>query len=368
MSNENDWNPCNSMGILSDCDVVLTNGDLQCIGIKYDKNYYDNPYLAYKEQPGINTYQRKVIETMGIPCVENKALVHSLFDDAAEGQPIPRVYWKAVAAIYSNLPYIEKENEKSLFERELREDIQKEIYKHEKDTYTKVIRNFNKLKPVENSFVENVARYFEEEIRNLTADYEMNTRSYHNSVLMTDEFYLETCYEKYDIQFRLMIFVAAREQQIYIGARNIFVSFNFAQAQSALNLVQLLVKTCNEKLMYNVQIYCEEFDINPRLFEIAKNSIETIVEMNYKLTGLEYGLFYDKTRVSVFIKKKETKNTKSKPRMFQITITYREYSKTPEAFKEIIKNPTPRKQWNFWCCELKYDPKCFNEKFQTIES
>ena len=215
MNSENNWNPCNSIGLLSDCDVVLTNGDQQCIGLKYDEKYCNAPYPTCKGQPGINTYQRKIVEAMGIPCVENKALVRSLFDDADEGEQLPQAYWSAVAAIYSKLPKIENQNKESDFERHLREDIQKEIYMHEKDTYDKVIRKFKKLKPVEKTFEGNVEGYFEEEIRNMTADYELNTRSYHNTVLKTDEFLLENYYEKFDIKFRQMIFVAEKEEKIY---------------------------------------------------------------------------------------------------------------------------------------------------------
>ena len=366
MNSENNWNPCNSIGLLSDCDVVLTNGDQQCIGLKYDEKYCNAPYPTCKGQPGINTYQRKIVEAMGIPCVENKALVRSLFDNADEGEQLPQAYWSAVAAIYSKLPKIEKQNEETDFERQLREDIQKEIYMHEKNTYDKVIRKFKKMKPDENNFEGNVAGYFEEEIRNLTADYGLNTRSYHNAVLKTDEFYLETYYEKFDIKFRQMIFVAEREQQIFIGTRTLFMSFSFIQAQTAMKFLQLLIKTCNEELMPIVKVYCEEFDINPKIYEIVSNSIKAIVELNYKLTGMEYGVALGKTKIGIVLKKQQTEDLKRKPRMLMITITYKEYLRSPEEFKEFLKNPKPREQWNFWCREQKYNPEYFDEKFQTV--
>ncbi len=364
MNNEKFFNLDYTIGLFSDCDVVLTYENELYIGLKYDEKECNAPIEACKG--GISIYERKIIEMLGIPCVENKALVRSLLDDSEVGEEIPNAYWKAIANIYSKLSEIKEKKEETEFETQLREDVQAEIYMHEKDTYKKVIRNFSRLKTIENNFEGNVARYFEEEIRNLTAEYELNTRSYHNSSFMTDEFCLETCCEKYDIKFRQMVFICEKGHKIYIGGRSFFMTFNFEQAESAIKFLILLVKTCNEKLKPMAKDYFEEFDINPRIYELVSNSIKPIVELNYKLTGQEYGLSYDRIRFTLVIKKKEIESAVLKPRMFLITITYKEYLRDSKAFKEFIKDPKPMKKWNFWCREQKYNPELFDEKFQTI--
>ena len=352
MDKVNDQNVLNTMGLLSDCDVVLTNEDQQFIGLKYDQNFYASPVQICKGRSGINVYQRKVLDAMGIPCVENKDLVHALFDSSDEGNTIPISYWSEVAKIYATLPKFEHIKEDSDFDNELCEDVQAEIYSHEKEAYEKVLKKFEKLKPEEKKIEGNVAGYFEEEIRKMAAKYKLNTRSYHNNDLNTDEFCLEINLEKFDIQFRQMIFVAENEQKIFIGGRTFFMSYDFSQAQFAMKFLKQLVKTCNEKLKPQVQIYCNEYDINPKTYEIVSNSINALVEVNYKQTGQKYGFWYDTTRITIALKKSEH-------RMYLITLTYKEYLRDPEAFKEFLKNPQLKNDWNFWCHEEKFVPEYF---------
>lgn len=361
MEQNNKWTLCHTMGVLSGCDVVLTGADNLFVGLKYDTEFCDSPYVLYKGNV-LNTYERKVIEAIGIPCVENKPLARELYVHVKESEQIPTAYWKVVAEIYSHLKKYEKPKDASEFEKEHDEDVQYHIYDLEASHYQKVIRNFKKQKTPGKAFKGNVAGYIEEEIRNLTADYELNTRSYHNTLLKTDEFYLETCFGKHDITFLQMIFVAEKEKQIYIGTRTLFMTFEFAQANSAVEFIRLLVKSSNEDLMKSTPIHCEEYDINPKSYEIALNSIKTIVDHQYKNSGKTYNLLHDTITVTLALKKEYSE----KPRMYLILITYKEYLKKPDAFKDFIKNPKPKRGWNFWCKEMKYNPEYFDEKFQTV--
>ena len=352
------------MGVLSGCDVVITNDNTQYVGLKYYVDFCDAPYVVCKGYE-LNTYQRKVIEAIGIPCVEDKPLTRSIFENVNEPQQIPRNYWIPVSKIYSNLEKYDKPRKETEFEKQLKEDIVYHVYEHEKNVYKKTLRNFRRRRHSEKKFEGNVTRYFEEEIRNLTAAYEINNRSYHNSVLKTDEFYLEICFDNYDISFLQMIFFVETEQKIYIGSRSFLVSFDYVQAEMAMEFVKLLIRTCNEELINDTRLLCDEYDVNPKEYEIALNSIKTIVELNYKQTGQEYGIFNDTTSVSIFLKKKDA-SFDEKSRMYIVVITYKEYLRNAAVFKEFIKNPKPQKQWNFWCRERKYNKKYFDKKFQNI--
>lgn len=119
---------------------------------------------------------------------------------------------------------------------------------------------------------------------------------------------------------------------------------------------------------------------------IAQNSITTMVEMNYNQNGYEYGFDFDKTCAMIYLKKKEisvedkatilalalqpiTKgNTLVKarkgPSMFEVLITYNEFLRHPDVFKDFIKGPKKLTKWNFWCKEMKYKQEKFEKKFQ----
>ena len=361
MEQNNKWTLCHTMGVLSDCDVVLTGADNLYVGLRYDTDFCDSPYVLCKGN-GLNTYERKVIEAIGIPCVENKQLARELYVNVKETEQMPAAYWNVVAEVYSHLKKFKEQKEASEFESQHTEDVQEHIYSLETRHYQKVIRNFKKEKTPRKFSKEDVARYIGEEIRNLAADYELNTRSYHNSVLKTDEFYLETCFEKFNIKFLQMIFVAEKEEQIYIGTRTFFMAFEFAQANSAVKFIRLLVKSSNEDLMKSTRIHCEEYDVNPKTYEIALNSIKTIVDHQYKNSGKTYNLFHDTTMATIALKKEDSECENKKPRMYLILITYKEYLKKPEAFKDFLKNPKPKRCWNFWCKEMKFDRRYFKKE------
>ena len=83
-----------------------------------------------------------------------------------------------------------------------------------------------------------------------------------------------------------------------------------------------------------------------------------MVEVNYSQNGYEYGFDFDKTVFILYLKKNEK-------RMFEILITYNEFLRAPDIFKDFIKAPKKLNNWNFWCKELKYRQKKFDKKFQT---
>lgn len=135
--------------------------------------------------------------------------------------------------------------------------------------------------------------------------------------------------------------------------------FDYSEAKVALGFVKALVEAWKGVLWNDAQKFIEEFEINPRLFDIAQNSIRTMVEMNYNQNAYEYGFDFDKTCAIIYLKKKEiseedkaaikalgfqpilkpgTPAKASKgPRMYEVLIAYNEFLRHPIVFKDFIK-------------------------------
>ena len=87
--------------------------------------------------------------------------------------------------------------------------------------------------------------------------------------------------------------------------------------------------------------------------DITKNSIKTMLEMNYNYSGIEYGINDSmKTQVMVYLQ-----DINDNAKMFEVCITYNEFSRNPDAFKKFIEEPKVQKKWNFWSRRKKYNQK-----------
>ena len=105
MEQNNKWTLCHTMGVLSGCDVVLTGADNLYVGLRYDTDFCDSPYVLCKGQ-GLNAYERKVIEAIGIPCVEHKPLARELYLNVKETEQMPAAYWNpAILGFRENFAY-----------------------------------------------------------------------------------------------------------------------------------------------------------------------------------------------------------------------------------------------------------------------
>lgn len=361
------WRSLNHViGVISQCDVILRCKDELFIGLYYNTD---------------------VAEINGIPCVDNQLLARTLYYELKEGEIIPSKYVNAVVTVYSKLDKFKNIKEKSEFYVQLNNDALAKIYNLEKTVYRQVERRYFKNKNVCESLYEwEVNKYFSEELRIVAEDNELNFRTFHNAAYKTDEFYLETYFEKYDLDFWQLVFVSEKDKKIYVGSKTFFHLFDFSEADVALGFVKALVEAWKSVLWRNAQKFIEEFEINPRLFDIAQNSIITMVEMNYNQNGYEYGFYFDKTCAIIFLKKKEisvedkatilaltvqpiTKGNalvkaRKGPRMFEVLITYNEFLRHPDVFKDFIKEPKKLTKWNFWCKEMKYKQEKFEKKFQ----
>lgn len=385
------WRSLNHVvGVISKCDVILKCGDELFVGLCYDSEIAESPVVVCKGSWDFNYYLTKVAEMSGIICVDNQPLTRVLYEELKEGDVIPALYFHAVADIYLQLDKFKNPQVTTEFYEKLNKDVHKKIYILENKVYRKVERKFLKNKNIRIHIYEgDVTKYFLEELRKLAEDNMLNYRTLHNAAYKTDEFYFESCLEKYNIDFWQLIFISQQDKKIYVGSKTLFRLFDFSEADIVLGFVKALVKAWKEELWKYAQQFCEEFEINPRLYEIANNSIKTMVEINYNQNGYEYGLNFDTTCVMVYLKKKEDSKQSEKEimikavtqileselgervskeqKMYEILITYNEFLRHPDVFKNFLKTPKRLSKWNFWCKEKKYNQKMFDKKFQTIE-
>lgn len=382
------WQSLNHViGVISQCDVILRCKDELFIGLYYDTDVADSPVVVCKCRWDFNYYLTKVAEINGIPCVDNQPLTRALYEEVKEGDIIPSKYIRSVAVVYSNLGKFKNIKEESSFYEQLNNDALAKIYNLEKTVYRQIERRYFKNKKVCDSLYEgDVVRYFTEELRILAEDNALNFRTFHSAAYKSDEFYLETYFEKYDLDFWQLVFVSEKDKKIYVGSKTFFHLFDISEAEVALGFIKALVEAWKSVLWRDAQKFIEEFEINPRLFDIAQNSITTMVEMNYNQNGYEYGFDFDKTCAMIYLKKKEisvedkatilalavqpiTKGNalvkaRKGPRMFEVLITYNEFLRHPDVFKDFIKEPKKLTKWNFWCKEMKYKQEKFEKKFQ----
>lgn len=377
------WRSLNHViGVISKCDVILKCENKYFVGLYYKDGVVDAPCVVCKGNWNFNNYYvDKLAKMNGVPCIENRPLARELYTNLKEGDILPREYFTVVATVYHELDKFKNKSEESEFEKQLYDDAMEQIYSLEKRVYREVERKYFKNKnPCNHSLEGDVAKYFADELRILAKDNELNFRTLFNAEHKTDEFYLELYLEEYDLDFWQLVFVSDKEKKIYVGSKTFYKLFEFSEADIALGFVKALVDAWKETLFVDVKKFMDEFEINPRLYDIAKNSIKTMVETNYIQNGYEYGFYFDKTVFELYLNKKEIpkenlrttnlnselndKNSKGK-RMFEIVITYKEFLRAPNIFKDFIKAPKKFSKWNFWCKELKYKQERFDKKFQT---
>ena len=352
------------LSVINKCDVIIKNGQEQFVGLYYDRVRCDRPIVLFKCDWGLNYYLSKALELMPVPCVEQKLLARALFNNTKEGDFIDTIYISAVATIYESLPdfNVEREN----FDEELNNDVLLQLYQLEKDICKRAEKKFWKQKiknQTEEKSVDTVREMLQKKVSELAAKYEMDYRIIHNASQSTDEFYLESEVEEHNFDLWIVVMLSTKDQKIYVGNRAIFQSFEMENVEVACEYIKALAETTCTDLVQKINQYCDEFKINPRLYDIAENTLKTMLKMNYNWNGIEYGFYgSNKTAFMTYLRDQDDPS-----RMYEICITYNELLRNPDAFKKLIENPKVVRKWNFWSRRKKYRKELFDEKFQTIE-
>ena len=359
------------LSVIIRCDVIIKNGQEQFVGLYYDRVRFDRPIVLFKCDWGLNYYLSKALELMSVPCVEQKLLARALFNNTKEGDFIDTIYFSEVASIYRNLPAFSDEKED--FDEELNNDVLHQLYQLEKDICKRAEKKFWK-KRIKNQIVkhikiqinavsdDNVREELQKSISELAARYEMDYRIIHNASQSTDEYYLESEVEEHNFDLWIMVMLSTKDQKIYVGNRTIFQSFEMKNVDLACEYIKTLAETTCTELVQKTNQYCDEFKINPRLYDIAENTLKTMLKINYNWNGIEYGFYgSNKTAFMTYLRDQDDPS-----RMYEICITYNELLRNPDAFKQLIENPKIVRKWNFWSRRTKYPEELFDEKFQTI--
>ena len=348
------------------CDVILTYSNQCFVGLYYDENTMQVPIVMCRYSGSITFWIRKLAQMNNVLCIEDKPLAHALYEDTKESFEISAMYWKAVAVVYSNLMrFYKKDNPDNdiTFSERLDYDVYKQLvrteykyYKRAEKSFTKKVlttiahdEKFDEEKLIQ--AIKEIANYYKFELQ-ISNCWEANAIG----------FYIESKLEDYNVEVWQMVIICYSEQKVYIGTRKVFKDFDFSEIQKAIMFLQEFVKEGNKCLKNTAKKYCEEFDINPKIYDISVNSIRTLLEINYNDKGIEYGCNTSETTVfMVYLKAPET------DKMYTICMTYKEFIRNPESLKALIASPKKKYKWNYWCHKQKYNQKYFEEKFQTIE-
>ena len=349
------------LSVLNKCDVILKNGQKQFIGLYYDAKDMKWPIVLFKCDWRFNYFLSKALDLMNVLCVEHKSLTSGLFVDTNEGEFININYAKVIAEIYKTLPRYKKSDEET-FDDLLDFDIEKQLYQLEADICKRANKNYfqNHIKSKNIQITDDEAvTLFHKSIPHIAEKNNLDYKIIHNVSNGTDEYYLESVAGENGFDVWLMIMVSAQDRKIYVGNRAVFNCFELNEAEDSIDYIKMMIQTFTEKLLQEIKTFYKEFEINPRLYEIANNSIKTILESNYDQTGIEYG-FNDsmKTHFNVYLK-----NPADPTKMYDICITYNEFLRNPNDFQKLIESPKILKNWNFWSRQKKYKKEFFEERF-----
>ena len=344
------------------CDVIIKNGQEQIVCLYYDRNLCNCPIVLFKSDWCINFFLLKALELMPVPCVEHKLLARALFEKTKEGDYIDAVYMQAVAKIYSNL--CKFKDEKEDFEEELNKDIRTQLYELEAAVCKRVEKKFwkNRIQYQNKHSSENEVReQLQKCFSKLVDVYDMDYKLKYNTAKAIYEYYLEPKVKEYNLDLWLLVMLSTSDQKIYVGNSSVFHSFEMNEVGTACEFVKTLTETTCNELIRKINKYCEEFKINPRLYAIAENSIKTMLEMNFNSEGIEFG-FHD-TNKTAFLAYLRDRITPSM--MYEVCISYNEFIRNPEAFKQLIEEPRVLRRWNFWSRRKKYREELFDERFSS---
>lgn len=376
LRNPNQW-----LAILRECDVILKNGEEEFIGLYYDSESYDIPFVTLKGNWNFDYYFTKLAERMGIPCLEQKLLVRLLYSKTEEFEPVPGEYYLPVARVYSGLKKFQPNNDENSFLGKLNHDIGEQLHSIEKKISKDALRKLRAKNFCKGVFNGNVPEYFKTELQDLVEKYELDYKTVYNPVFKVYEYYLSFSIDNSYIKFWQMVLISEVEGRIFFGSPSLIKEFDFDDVEKALATIKTLVITYNTGLKKDATIFKEEFDISPRHCEIAKNSIMTLLELNYNENHYDYGYDVDNLcYIQIYLKKikpekKAVQNnpyveilmsagepTEAEDTMYELLITYKEFLHAPEAFREFIKHPKQMEKWNFWCKESRYNKKYFTLK------
>ena len=93
---------------VAESDVVITNPTHFSVALKYEPEKNDSPVVNAKGQDLMAKKIRDLADEYGIPRVENVPLARALYSQTEVGDIIPQEYIRAIAAVYTQIDYLNK--------------------------------------------------------------------------------------------------------------------------------------------------------------------------------------------------------------------------------------------------------------------
>ncbi len=329
--------------------AILTNGSDFIAGFFYERETMEAPVLSFKNSKGLNDYVLKVAGFHSVKYMKSEKCTEKLLSKTKRGDYVPEDIFRALAKVLAR-EFVSAES--ADFKKRLEKDIFTQLYKTEERTYKCAEKRYFRQTKEEGKNRADVCSFIKNKIKKLAAEYDYDYKHIHKKSSV-DEFYLEPKSEEADFDFWQMVHVSIPEQKIYVGNRSVLRCFDIKDADYAVGYLTALMG-CKEDLIKDIKTYRDEFEITPKLYEIAKSSIKTILEVNCTKNGILYSLDYDKTASTIYLQNRENSDF-----AYVIVITHKEFMRNPEAFKKIIAEPKVFVKWNFWCKEEKYDKGLF---------
>lgn len=333
------------------CNLILTDDDGLIFGLTCDIDFYSAPYILVKDNSSESYYC--FIQTaiaFKIPIEKNRSLTRALFIEVNEGDIIPEKYLKSVSVIYMRLYPPKKEL--SDFEKRLDKDIRYHIYRFKQKTFCSSYKNWSKnQKTVLSDQNKDNSINLKDSLLQLAKTKELEFKESYDPLRNIHSFIFEHNDNKEVLFFQLMVLVDSNGK-IFVGNQYVFQDFDADKTSSALELVNAFIGE-KEHIVQIQKEYTKEWSISSKIFDIAINSIKALLEINSNHNNIDFKRYSDCCASTIYLHKKNC------PNMYELTISYKEFLRCPEAFKEMIANPYKKEKKHFWCEEQKFDPKLF---------
>ena len=338
------------------CDLFLVNGNDSIIGLQYRLPEDNAPRIVMKYTGAFAYFIRVMVRDFGFPCYESKILVNAIVSSKSnDDDSIPARYWRKIAIYYSKLNN-NKSYQDCSFENELNKDFAEQYYAYERKKYKKAVNKILKINKFENIGISDIEQY----LKRIAKEYDYKFSSIKSSDY--SEFFLR---KNDDLGRSLIKFVSLSKdsKEILVGNLSFMCCFDFKEAGKAVKILETLIITeTSDEMKECWKKYYDEFRINPRLLDIARLGIQTILKYNRDKAGIKYLVFDQaKTAITVYLEKENYSLSPddTKKRMYLIVLTYNEFLRNPDEFRAFIESPKPKYNWNFWCREQKYKEEYF---------
>ncbi|MBR5032435.1 MAG: hypothetical protein IKX70_02045 [Treponema sp.] len=334
------------------CDVILSNEE-QIMGIVYRNGNKKKPHANIGYSWSLFKYFIfQVATVLGIPCIENKLLVKAIFDDGK----ISKKYLPVFETIYDKLTHFINKRDGLSFQEQLQQDIEGEKHYFGYRYFKKIV--YKNLRSFRNSSCHEIDD-FENEILKLAQSNNFEINRECNTKLIITSFFLKYYEETENIfdvnkpDFWLMVFMCG--DSVYVGNQYFFQYFESNEKVYALDLITKIIES-RKNFCYWINKQNTEFDISQNDYESVLQSFKKILSENYKHYGIRYGYNVDKTVLIAFLE-----NQRNQQRVYKIAITYKQFLKNSEAFKQMIENSHISNKWNFPCEEIAYKENYFEK-------